>query len=95
MGAAPIPHNQNNGTSTVTQQYSSPQAPDNTVAQQQVMNQSPELAAAVHPNQSAFLETLTQKMTEMERKSQKTLDLLMDRLERLEARDRGCNRLYH
>lgn len=90
----PIPGNE---TRMATQQYSSPQrrttnaaAHQQTAQQWATLNQPLELTE--HPSQTVFLETFTLRITEVERKSQKTLDLLLDRMKSLETRDRRRNR---
>ncbi len=63
--------------------------------QQDRQNATVNQSQTMETEQNLFLDKVFQKITEMEKQQQKTIGYLMDRLERLEMRDRGCNRMYH
>ncbi|KAK8373218.1 hypothetical protein O3P69_015546 [Scylla paramamosain] len=63
--------------------------------QQDRQNATANQSQTMETEQNLFLDKVFQKITEMEKQQQKTIGYLMDRLERLEMRDRGCNRIDH
>ena len=45
--------------------------------------------------QTVFLGKLIDRLAELEKTEHKSVELLLDRMERVESRQRGCNNHYH